>query len=154
MSALANPADAHHAAAVAHAEANRAAGLSINLQTKAEFLARYTQADLDNLIAKYGIRIIDELPIPHLEELGLRLQKGLASASTKKAVLKLGDGDAKNAAAALLKNERLATADEQLFKRAWDLGIDVEYVGSGPAANRCNTYASNVKKGWVTIPPP
>jgi hypothetical protein len=48
--------------------------------------------------------------------------------------------DARVAATALLRNEKLATADFQFFKRAKDLGIDVEFVGSGTAAANAAKY--------------
>ena len=52
----------------------------------------------------------------------------------------LRDGDARAAASAFLTGEKLATNDLQFFKRARDLGLDVEYVGSGAAARRAANY--------------
>ncbi|MEZ4312945.1 MAG: hypothetical protein R3F14_33400 [Polyangiaceae bacterium] len=48
--------------------------------------------------------------------------------------------DARVAATALLRNEKLATNDLQFFKRAKDLGLKVEYVGGGAAAKKAAAY--------------
>lgn len=60
----------------------------------------------------------------------------------------IGEGDAKVAASALLRGEKLATNDLQFFKRAKDLGLNVEYVGSGNAAANAAKYVPQP----VTIP--
>jgi hypothetical protein len=51
----------------------------------------------------------------------------------------------------MLVGERIATADLVFFKRAKDLGVDAEFVGSDPKAlNR----AANYRPSPVTVPPP
>jgi hypothetical protein len=41
---------------------------------------------------------------------------------------------------AVLRGEKLATNDLQFFKRAKDLGLNVEFVGSGDAATNAANY--------------
>lgn len=130
---------------VAFVRANRAAGLSYNVYTRAEFLRRGTRAQLRTLEENYGIRLIREFNPVQIDDVARRLQRAFAGTGRS-----LGDADAHVAATAYLKGERLATGDLKFYKRAFDLGLDVEFVGTGPAAARAAAYRPDP----VTIPAP
>ncbi len=143
LSQLANFAHPNHAAAVAYAEANKAAGLSVNRAAYKEFLQNFSKDQFSGLRERYGIKLIREISLEELGSTALRLRK--AFDGTGRAI---GEGDAKVAASALLRGEKLATNDLQFFKRAKDLGLNVEYVGSGNAAANAAKYVPQP----VTIP--
>jgi hypothetical protein len=92
---------------------------------------------------QYGIKLIRDVPLQELQATAARLQRAFTDARV------LADADARVAASAFLRNERLATNDLQFFKRARDLGLSVEYVGTGDAAARAANYVPQP----VTIPP-
>lgn len=61
----------------------------------------------------------------------------------------LGYWDSQVAATAYLRGDRLATADLRFFKRAKDLGLSVEFVGTGNSATRAGAYVPRP----VAVPP-
>jgi predicted nucleic acid-binding protein len=144
LSALANPNDPLHAAAVEYANANKAAGLSVNRSAYQEFLKTYSKDQFAALKEQYGMKLIREIPLEELQSTATRLQAAFTDGRV------LADADARVAASALLKGEKLATNDLQFFKRAKDLGLNVEYVGSGDAAAKAAAYVPKP----VTIPSP
>ncbi len=132
---------------VAFAQANRAAGLAYNAAAKAEFLANGlgTQAELDSLARGYGVALIGDVSDQEIDVTAGRLQAAFVGTVPGR-VLRLPD--ARILATAYGKNERLATGDLQLFKRARDLGLAVVFLGSGRSAARASAYVPRS----VTIP--
>jgi RHS repeat-associated protein len=124
-------------AVVAYAQANRAAGLSYNLSSRFEFLTGGTRADLQMLEQQYGIGLIRQVPLPELQNTAARLRAAFTDGRI------LGYWDSQVAASAYLRGERLATGDLQFFKRAADLRLSVEFVGSGNAAAKASAYVAN-----------
>ena len=124
---------------VTYVQANQTSGLSYNLATQAEFLAQGKggQAQLAALENQYGIRLIQDISRTEIDAAVGRLQ-GAFSGDPLRRVLR--EADARVAASAFLKNEDLATSDLQFFKRAKDLGLKVEFVGSGRAAALAAAY--------------
>jgi hypothetical protein len=53
--------------------------------------------------------------------------------------------DARVAATAYLTGERLPTNDLHFYKSARELGLDVEYRGTGPAAAKAATYTPDLR---------
>jgi RHS repeat-associated protein len=143
LSALANSNDAGHAAAVAYANANRAVGLSVNRATYREFLRYRSKYQFNLLKQQYGIKLIRDIDLDALGSVAARFQR--AFTGTGRAI---SSADANVAASAFLRNETLATADLQFYKRARDLGLRVDFVGGGNAATRAAAYAPQT----VTIP--
>ena len=145
--ALSDPKNVNHAAAVKFVTDNQAAGLSASGQAIREMLAKpgMKPADFLKLQKDYGIQVILDPKPKAISDAAARLQ----SAFTDGRVLR--DADARVAAAAYRRGEKLGTADLQFFKRAKDLGLDVEFVGSDPKAlAKAAGYVPNT----VTIPPP
>ncbi len=93
---------------------------------------------------QYGIKLIRDIPLQDLQATASRLQAAFTDGRV------LADADARVAASAYLRGEKMATNDLPFFKRAMDLGLNVEYVGTGNAA----TKAANYIPQTVTIPPP
>lgn len=127
---------------MAYAQANRAAGLSYNFSSTFEFLTGGTRADLQLLEQQYGISLIREVPLPELQNTARQLRAAFTDGRV------LGYWDSQVAASAYLRGERLATGDLQFFKRAGDLGLDVQFVGSGNAAAKAAAYVPKP----VTVP--
>lgn len=119
---------------MAYANANRAAGLSYNFSTRFEFLAGGTRADLQLLEQQYGIQLIRDVPLPQLQQTAAQLRGAFTDGRV------LGYWDSQVAASAFLKGERMATGDLQFYKRAMDLGLNVEYVGTGNSALKAAQY--------------
>jgi predicted nucleic acid-binding protein len=130
---------------VTFVQANRSAGLSYNVATRAEFLDKGTRAELRLLEQKYGIRLIREINPSQIDAVAQRLQQAFAHTERK-----LGTKDARVAATAYLKGEPLATGDLRFYKRALDLGLRIEFVGTGKAASLAAAYQPDL----VTIPSP
>jgi RHS repeat-associated protein len=143
ISALINPKDAGHAAAVAFATANQAAGLSINRHTYKKILSHFSKDQIRKLRETYGIKLIREVDLPEIDKLAGRLERAFAGTGRV-----LSAEDARVAATAFLRKERLATADVQFFYRAKDLGLDVELVGPAPRVAQAAAYVPQL----VTIP--
>ncbi len=120
--------------AVAYAEANRSAGLSYNFSTRFEFLNGGTRAELRLLEQTYDIQLIRDVPLSDIQSTATNLRGAFTDGRT------LGYWDSQVAASAYLKGERLATGDLQFFKRAMDLGLNVDFVGTGRAAQRAAQY--------------
>jgi predicted nucleic acid-binding protein len=123
-----------NAAAIAYAKANRAAGLSYNVSARLEFLAKGTRAQLRVLEQQYGIKLIRDLRLSDIQATAGRFVRAFTDGRT------LGYWDAQVAASAYLKGERFGTADLQFYKRARDLGLNVDYVGTGKAAQKAAQY--------------
>jgi predicted nucleic acid-binding protein len=134
---------------VAYAIGNQPAGLSYSLAARAEFLASVpaAAAQLQTLEQQYGIQLISWISLSVIDASALRLL-GAFQGDPLRRVLHLED--ARVLATAFLARERLATGDLQLFKRARDLGLAVDFVGSGPAAARAAAYVPRP----VVLPPP
>jgi RHS repeat-associated protein len=120
--------------AVGFANANRAAGLSYNFSARFEFLAGGTRAELRLLEQQYGIQLIRDVPLSQLQQTAAKLRGAFVDGRA------LGYWDSQVAASAFLKGERMATGDLQFYKRALDLGLKVEYVGTGNSALRATRY--------------
>ena len=122
---------------VAYAQANKAAGLSYNFATRAEFLKEGTRARLRLLEHSYDIKLIRDVPLPQIEATAQRLQAAFSGDPLRRT---LSAADASVLATAFLKGEWFATNDLQVFKRALDLGIQAEFVGTGRAATLATVY--------------
>ena len=112
-----------------------AAGLTVNRQAYREFLRTYSKHQFGLLKEKYGIRLIREISLEELTTVGRRIEGAFHGTDR---VIKAAD--ARVAASAWLRGERLATNDLPFFKRAKDLGLDVVYVGRGNAAINAANY--------------
>ena len=144
--AASDPGNINHAAAVGYLKANQPLGLSASRRALREFLTKSpTRSGFRDLQKTYGIKLARNIPTKQINALVDRLQKAFTDGRV------LRDGDARIAAEAMLRSETLATADLPFFKRAKDLGIDVEFVGSSGGAL---SKAANYKPNPVTIPPP
>jgi predicted nucleic acid-binding protein len=122
---------------------NKPAGLTINRHTYQKLLANFSKDQLKAVRETYGIRLIRDVELPQLGDVASRLQR--AFAGTGRAI---SAEDARVAATAFLRNEQLVTADLQFFKRAKDLGLDVEFIGGGAAARNAASYVPQL----VVIP--
>jgi predicted nucleic acid-binding protein len=124
---------------VAYAQARQRLGLSYNVVVAAEFLtlSRGTRAQLQSLEQQYGIQLTQDVSLQEIDTAAIRLQAAFAGDPFHRI---LREEDARVAATAFLKQERLATGDVQFFKRAKDLGLDVDFVGTGQAAARAAAY--------------
>lgn len=144
--AASDPSNVNHAAAVVYLKANQPAGLSASQQALREFLTRSpTPSAFKELQKTYGIKLARKIPRGEVNALAGRLQQAFTNGRV------LRSDDARIAAEARLRGETLATADLPFFKRAKDLGIDVEFVGSSGAAL---AKAANYTPNPVTIPLP
>jgi hypothetical protein len=104
-----------------------------------EFLAlgRGTGAQLQLLERQYGLQLIQDVSLSEIDAAAAPLQAAFDGDPFHRI---LREEDARVAATAFLKRQRLATGDLQLFKRAKDLGLDVDFVGTGQAAARAAAY--------------
>ena len=134
---------------VAYARANRAAGLRYSQPARDEFLASAlgSPAQLQSLEQHFGIKLLAGIVPTAIDNAAGRLQNAFVGDALNRIFRR---ADAKVLAAAFLMGDCLATGDLQLFKRARDLGLNVDFVGSGTAARRAATYAPRS----VAIPPP
>ena len=133
---------------VAYATANQASGLRYGATAEAEFLAGGgTPSQLQTLQQRFGVQPLIALSATALDNAARRLQNAFHGDPHRRA---LHAQDAKVLAAAFLVGEPLATSDLRLFKRGRDLGIPVDFVGSGRAAAVASAYAPQ----WAVIPPP
>ena len=128
-SAVINDKDANHDGALAWVNGNRAGGLQINPHTYDMLVAKWGKDKVKELETKYGITV---LAMPEKDLAGAAARIVAAFKSTDR-VIRPG---ARVAATALIKGEKLSTNDLQFFKRATDLGLNAEYVGSGEAAKK------------------
>lgn len=124
---------------VAYAQAQQAIGMSYNAVVAAEFLTlgKGTGAQLQLLEKQYGLQQIQDVSLQEIDAAAARLQMAFARDPLQRA---LRAEDARVAATAFLKGERLATGDVQFFKRAKDLGLKVDFVGTRQAAARAAAY--------------
>lgn len=130
---------------VAYAQTHQAVGLSYYLATCAEFLAQGTQADLQLLGVRYGIKLSQDVTTQVIDATAARLQLAFHGDPLGRV---LHHGDARVAASAYLKKETLATGDLRFYKRSRDLGLNVDFVGTGPSAAKAAAYSPRP----VTIP--
>jgi hypothetical protein len=146
--AAADRSNVNHAAAVAFLRANQSAGLSASQTALREFLARPAAPGTQTFVQlqrTYGIRLIRDIPQGQISQTAIRLQRAFTDGR------RLRDADARIAAEAFLRGEKLGTADLAFYKRARDLGLNVEFIGSDPRAlARAAAYIPNP----VTIPSP
>jgi predicted nucleic acid-binding protein len=133
---------------VAYASANPAAGLSYNLAVQAEFLtgAPTSGGQLQLLEQQYGIQLIAGMSLSVIDATAVRLPNAFQGDSLHRV---LHREDARIATTAFLTHEPLATGDLQLYKRARDLGLVVDFIGSGPAVAIAAAYVPQP----VVIPP-
>jgi predicted nucleic acid-binding protein len=132
---------------VAYVQAEQPLGLSYNVVVAAEFLTlgKGTGVQLQLLEQQYGVKLIQDVSLQEIDTAAARLQAAFARDPLHRT---LREEDARVAASAFLKQERLATGDIQLFKRAKDLGLEVDFVGTGQTAARAVAYQPRI----VSIP--
>ncbi|HEY9421538.1 MAG TPA: RHS repeat-associated core domain-containing protein, partial [Thermoanaerobaculia bacterium] len=104
ISALINPKDVGHAAAVAYVNANKGAGLTVSRHTYQKFLSKYSKDQFKTLREKYGIKLLREIELPELAATASRLERAFAGTGRT-----LSAEDARVAATAFLRKEKLAT---------------------------------------------
>ena len=143
-SALLNPADAGHAAAVAYMDANKGTGFFVNRHSYKELLVRFSKDQVKKLREMYGIRMLRDVDLDDIAEAAARIEDAFAPTDRV-----ISPADARVAATSYLQGRKLATADLQFYKRARDLGLDVEFVGKGNAATKAAAYVPDP----VTIAP-
>jgi hypothetical protein len=126
---------------------NQPKGLTYNLATQAEFVARGagTDADLQLLEQRFGVNLIQDITRQDLDDVAIRLQAAFQGDPQRRS---LGEADARVAASAFLKTEALATADLKFFKRLRDLGLIADFIGTRRALARAAAYQPRP----VTIP--
>ena len=128
LSSLADPKNANHAAAVAYITGKEGA-LYANRAAYMEFLGAHSKYDFELLAKRYGIKLLREISIEELSVTSIRLRNAFAESGRV-----LSDTDAMNAAGAFLRGETFVTSDYGAARRAMELGIKVEYVGSAEKA--------------------
>jgi len=131
--------------AIAYANANRAAGLSYNVSTRFEYLVGGTRAELRLLENRYGIALSRDYSLAEIQDTGRQLRSAFTDGRV------LGYWDSQVAATAYLTGDRMATTDLQFYKRALDLGLSVDFVGTGRALSRANNYVP--RPVFVPVPP-
>ena len=87
------------------------------------------------LQGQYGIRLANDFTPNEASAMAVRLRNAFGGTGRV-----LSTEDARVLATALLQGEKFATGDLQLFKRAKDLGLDADYIGTGNAATRARNY--------------
>ena len=107
-------------------------------------VAKWGKDRVKELETKYGITV---LAMPEKDLAGAAARIVAAFKGTDRVI---SAEDARVAATALIKGEKLSTNDLQFFKRARDLGLNAAYVGSGDAAKKAKMYVPRP----VKIPPP
>jgi predicted nucleic acid-binding protein len=133
---------------VAYARANQAAGLCYSPAASAEFLAGAgaTLAQLLSLNQRFGVQPLTGLFTNALDNAAQRLQNAFLGDVFGRVI---HTNDAKILAAAFLLGEPLATGDLPLFKRARDLGLLSDFVGTNRPAATAAAYLPRL----VAIPP-
>jgi predicted nucleic acid-binding protein len=134
---------------VAYARANQAAGLAYSQPAADEFLAAPagSAAQLKQLEQDYGVVLLTNPTTTAIDIVAKRLQNAFVGDSFHRILPWM---DALILGVAFLTGDCLATGDLKLFKRARDLGVSVEFVGSAAAARRAAGYAPRI----VVVPPP
>ena len=124
---------------VAYVQAQQPLGLSYNAVVAAEFLTlgKGIGVQLQLLEQQYGVKLIQDVSLQEIDTAAARLQAAFAGDPLHRT---LREEDARVAATAFLKQERLATGDLQFFKRVKDLGLEVDFVGTGQAAAHAVAY--------------
>lgn len=131
---------------VAYAVAKQVDGLEYNEATAFEFLSKGVQSDLDALAKKYGISKATDYSLTEIDDIAQRLQRAFVGDRLGRV---LHSQDAKVAATVFVKNEVLTTGDLQFFKRARDLGIRVDFIGTPRVTAKAHAYVPRP----VTVPP-
>lgn len=132
---------------VAYVQANLADGLRYNEAAANEFLVNDTPAELQNLEQIFGLSRIQDVTLAEISVVGQWLQDAFLGDPWGRIIHK---SDAKIAATAFIKKEKLATGDLRFFKRGLDLGLQMEFIGSGKAKIRALAYVAKP----VQIPKP
>ncbi len=145
---LLNPKDpkstpAESAAALAYVQANKASGLTINRHAYQKLLNSYSKEQIKQISDKHGIKLARETQLPELGKVAKRIE-GAFDGTTRV----ISKEDARIAATAYLRKERIATGDLQFYKRARDLGLQVDFVGAGRSAALAAAYVPTP----VTVP--
>lgn len=122
---------------VAYAVAKQGDGLGYNEATALQFLAKGNQADLDKLARQYGVSKGSDSSLTEIDDAAQRLQKAFRGDRLGRV---LHSPDARVAATAFLMKEVMATGDLQFFKRARDLGIPVDFIGSSAVSLKAQAY--------------
>jgi hypothetical protein len=107
---------------------------SIDTRTN-QLLHTYSKRQIRSLRAQYGVKLIREIELPEIGAAASRIER--AFVGTGRAI---SAEDARVAATAFIKGERFATADLQFYRRARDLGLLVEFVGSPQNSARAAAY--------------
>jgi predicted nucleic acid-binding protein len=108
-----------------------------------EFIGKYSKDDWGLLAKKYDIKLIRTISLETLASTATRIEKAFAGTGRN-----IKRPDALNAAGAFLRNQKLVTADLGLFKRAKDLGLKVDFAGTGKNVANAAAYVPDP----VTIP--
>ncbi|WP_292990574.1 DUF4157 domain-containing protein [Nitrosomonas sp.] len=141
LSAFQDPQHPNHAVAAEFMNANRGAELRINRAVYQEYLANSSKDQFRQLRAQllndYNIRLrlARAASLEQIIQLAGRIERAFQGTGRS-----ISSKDARVAAGARLSGERLVTRDLQFYKRARDLGLDVEFVGTGRAAERAAAY--------------
>jgi rRNA maturation endonuclease Nob1 len=120
---------------VDYATRNRSAGLSVYNMVLTEFLQKGTIEEFMALQGQYGIRLANDFTPNEVSAVAARLRSAFGGTGRV-----LSTEDARVLATAFLQREKFATGDLQLFKRATDLGLDVDFIGTGNAVTKARNY--------------
>ena len=115
LSQLANPSHRNHVPAVLYANANKAAEYPSIARPIESFSSIGSKDQFRELASKYGIRLIREVSLEELPATALRFEQAFIASGTPR---RISLSDARVAASAYLRGEKLATNDLQFFKRA------------------------------------
>ena len=129
---------------VDYATRYRSAGLRVYSMVLTEFLQKGTIEEFMALQRQYGIRLSNDFTLNEVSAVAARLRSAFRGTGRV-----LSEEDARVLATAFLQGEKFATGDLQLFKRAKDLGLDVDFIGTGNAATKASNYVPQL----VQIPP-
>jgi|SRR6516225_193759 hypothetical protein len=132
---------------IAYVQANRANGLRYNEAAANEFLVHESPAELQNLEQTFGLSRIQDVTLAEIDVAGQLLQDAFLSDPWGRII---HENDARVAATAFIKKEKLATGDLKFFKRGLDLGLQMEFIGSGNAKAKALAYVTKP----VQIPKP
>jgi hypothetical protein len=124
LNSLAKTSSSQHQAALDFLARNGTRPLTITRATFMEALGSYSKGQLKELLSRFKISFDPTVGIEQIGALSRRFQD--AFKGTRRAI---SDTDAMQMAGAVLSKRRWVTADIGAYKRAVDLGIDVEYVG-------------------------
>ena len=135
VSALRNKADPLHSQISQYIANNPGAKVSIGRGTYMEQLGKLSHQELNAFLKENNIKFNRSLSIETLAKTSTKIEKALQAVGKT-----IKRPDAITAANSLLTKETLVTADVDFAKRAMDLGLKVDFFGTGNSAKNVANY--------------